>query len=336
MSVFVRPVARRTLGIPGSIGLLFAFIVLWGLQHSWKVTFGFMFERIASVRILRGHPFGFMRGISKAVYNGLGRGVAWAERGWVWCLNAVLELPLLIVGTVAAVAYLGWELSHKQKDYATKREPTTIDQRQQQAIVKLKHQLAALAATVAALPHIKTNTGAKTAAPSAPITLHDWQVLRRGIDRLRGRVGALEAEIGTVTKPQAVPRAKPAERVTGRSHAWWKVMTKPAAVALAATAITSLGLNWIRCRKVGKIGRGLCGMPASLFAFLFEFGTLAFLLSDVCKLVTAMQRVAVAFEPALVAFVNEIGGYVCGGKGSAPSGIVDSDWQQVSRLPTGI
>lgn len=339
-----RAAARKTLGVPIAIGALVTWTVATGLQQSWKVTLGWLLEQLAGLGVTFSvlgrrvglHPFSPLRAVSRSVYNALGRIVALSERGLVYSLNALLELPLLLVGTVAAIAYLLWEVTHRQKDYADKAATTKVATNVQPQLKALRHDLAVLKAEVAALPHAKIGARGKVAAPAAPITLHDWQLLRRGIDRIAGRLQAVEKRVGIGAGAHAGAIARPLPVARPVASSWKHVLTRKAAVALTLAGILGLGMRWLRCAKVGKVGRAICGVNAGALDFLLGSALLAFALSDVCRLVTGMQRAAEAFEPALLAFVNEVGGYVCGGKGSAPSGIVDSDWQPVTRLPSGL
>lgn len=142
------------------------------------------------------------------------------------------------------------------------------------------------------------------------------------------QVGRVAARVGRLEKTLASPR-------WWRTH-WETILTPAIAASIVATAFGRLGLRWLRCGNVKRTGRWLCGIPSDALAFLFDAATLAFLVTDICKLVTAMQAVAEKVEPVLFAFVNEIQGYVCGGHQSAPSGIVAADWEAVSRLPSGL
>lgn len=68
----------------------------------------------------------------------------------------------------------------------------------------------------------------------------------------------------------AIPRALPIPQVPTFPNIWKRIralehkLAKPVAVAAVVAAIARLGLGWIRCNKVRKVGRQLCGFDDSL------------------------------------------------------------------------
>jgi hypothetical protein len=83
-------------------------------------------------------------------------------------------------------------------------------------------------------------------------------------------VGVLEGEIGHVID-WTIPRLRARERSLSDSlgRLWHRVRANEgrlalgAAVALVVTALGRLGLGWIRCRNVTKVGRRICGLDPS-------------------------------------------------------------------------
>jgi hypothetical protein len=99
------------------------------------------------------------------------------------------------------------------------------------------------------------------------------------------RVGSIEAELDHVIEidiPALRARVKELERRATHSWEWLRKHQRSlAAVAFSgavAMALRRLGLGWLRCRNVRKVGKAVCGLPASLLddllALSFAFGVL--------------------------------------------------------------
>lgn len=180
------------------------------------------------------------------------------------------------------------------------------------------------------------------------ILVRQEQAERRALEHvvnrdLRPRIRKAEAQIEHVLEPEYEflrERVEALQRTEARTERWirrWpRSFTSPAFLAAAAAALAELGGGWIRCRNWRRIGRGGCGLPLHLIEFLLGLTVEAFLLRHVCEVAQVVEQVAIEVEPAITDLVLELEGFVCGGRSSAPSGIVASDWQRVAALPSGL
>jgi hypothetical protein len=93
---------------------------------------------------------------------------------------------------------------------------------------------------------------------------------------LPGRIGRVEREQADVWK-----RLRHLEKYVGALGA----------VALFVTALRKLGLNWIRCRNVKRVGKQLCGMDAGLLDSLLLDGVAVLSVVSVVTFAEALREV---------------------------------------------
>jgi len=117
---------------------------------------------------------------------------------------------------------------------------------------------------------------------------------------------------------------------------------------LIKTLIRS-GLRFVTCQNVKDFGNELCASPPGtgrgLARFWRNFGSLLgdlaalsfvpLLLTDACRIMGVIEGLAIQAQPLIDDFVLGIEGFVCGGRQSAPSGIVDSDYVRASSSLSG-
>ena len=91
------------------------------------------------------------------------------------------------------------------------------------------------------------------------------------------------------------------------------------AVALVGTALERMGLKWLRCPALSRVGRKIgCngfGILDELLAPAFE----ALVVLDLCRFALAAQRLAREFVPALAAVILTADAICLGGGASLPS-----------------
>lgn len=106
----------------------------------------------------------------------------------------------------------------------------------------------------------------------------------REFARERRRIGHLEHEVA-------------GSRARLRRLAWAAAFTS--ASALVWHVLRGWKLQWLRCGKVGKVGRLLCGMNSGLFDALFLGAFEAFAVLDICDMVKIIEQAGEQFEPVL-------------------------------------
>jgi hypothetical protein len=77
------------------------------------------------------------------------------------------------------------------------------------------------------------------------------------------------------------------------------------ALALVGTALARLGLNWIRCRRVGRVGKAVCGMDSQLLGALLADATLIIGTISIVELTRGTQRLMPAITDATGYLVRE-------------------------------
>lgn len=231
---------------------LLAFAVTLGLQKGWAASFAQLFywlaaqiDKLPSVTVV-GHTLGFggiahaIRAASDSVYNWLGQAVQHTGAPFVTFVRymaTVFEAPAQQVALMAA------DLLHTLTLLRHQVIPRMIAAK----VAWIPRHLAHLAAQVAALTarapvHIVKQIE-HTLAPVTKITIH------KAIAIPLPRIGRLE---------------RAAELEAKRVNKLAKRIAPAALAALIAAQIAKLGAGWIRCSKMKKYGRNVCGMDQSL------------------------------------------------------------------------
>lgn len=121
-------------------------------------------------------------------------------------------------------------------------------------------------------------------------------------------------------------RARTRATLERLDHVWQQVrkldvlLGTAAITAAVAVALTRLDLNWIRCRNWNRIGRGICGIPASLIEALLAGAIDALVVTDLCDLSYLMVAATEEIRPVLLGFVDVEEALVgCHGNTSPPA-----------------
>lgn len=130
--------------------------------------------------------------------------------------------------------------------------------------------------------------------------------LRRSLARLRaleeavyGQAVALPGEIGGIVRGRLAG-------INGRVGRLEKIVLGAGAVALVTRALAKLRLGWLRCSNVGKVGRRLCGMDASLLEDLLSASLLIVGSISIVQLAEELQGVMDDAVTGFEAFVREL------------------------------
>jgi hypothetical protein len=322
------PAAPAAVGLALAVaGLLAftAFLVASGMLKLYAETLGAFIRWLASkidvdlhIPHFGGHPF---RAVSHGLYavddqirNAFAAAALRSESAASWCFSTAGNTIVWMARETADLAHDVWSaLQH-----------TTVAT----IPAAIRRAEAATLARLRALDHSIARVATRAQA--------QVRRLEHVVDGLTGRI---EHRI-----PQALSRInsrldrllRDGRGLRARVHEIEKLLTVAGATGLVALALRRLGLNWLRCPSLLRMGRRIgCGG----FAFAESLMALSFaplLLQDACALVRQYERLAVAIQPALADFVLGVEGWVCGGPNSLPSGTVAGDLKRVAKMPTGL
>ena len=237
-------------------------LVAYGLHGAWERTLGALFGAIGGVSVLGAHPLGFVKDASNAVANAF---LSIAKRsgqasGYLFHVAAELQ------GRVAKELY---HLAEDVYGWATWLQRSHLPKWVKALVYALLPPLV-LPAVIHALKHAKyghiitrlrtiTHTIEHTVVHVVTRVAHAGVALPGWAWRLPGRVGRLEHDRANIWR-----RLRSLEKYVGATGA----------VALFVAALAKLGLRWLRCRNVSKVGRQVCSMDSRLLDELLTDGLL--------------------------------------------------------------
>jgi hypothetical protein len=267
-----------------TLGAVLAFALAFALSVMWFQILRGPLVRLAKLSILHVHPFGWLNAVVTNVDHWLNAAVEGTERAVTWSLHALM----LCIGTGAKLtedaARATWQALEWERKHTTRHVSAPVPQSISPRLKTLEKEYRGIDAR---LDQIEHREQAQKAVGAAAGTI-DHAQLQRGIDKLAKQVGHLAHEVdalghadthaGAKAKPgeQAIPRTKPraVPRTRAPSRHWTDVITKAAGAALVAFSLARLGLGWLRCGGVKKVGKRLCGMNPDLLDALLIGTTL--------------------------------------------------------------
>ncbi len=277
----------------GLLAVLAAMFVL-SLSATWDVTFGPMLRGIAAAIAAApitsvGRRILHVEAIAAAIVafeQKLRRAIGEA----VGFMGAPLAHAMYAVGRAfvypaAQVAELADDIATTLWGLRTKIVPAMIAAK----VGWIPRHLAALAAQVASLVarapvHIVHDV-------TKIVTKATQTVVNKAVAVPWPRIRAVEREAGAATK-----------RIDQLAR-----RTAPAAFAAAAVAaIARLGFSWVRCSKVGRAGRQVCGMDESLLESLIADTLLVVGAISIVEFAKALQAVEGEAVAGLKGFVREL------------------------------
>lgn len=87
---------------------------------------------------------------------------------------------------------------------------------------------------------------------------------------------------------------------------------------LVFTGLAKLGLEWLKCKNVNRLGRVICKIPTSVFNEILGLLTDILILADICQVVSVLDDALKFVEPEISAFIGDVGGALCHGDFAAP------------------
>lgn len=269
--------------------LFVAFLLLIGLQQTWRATVGWIFHKLAdlldSVSFTVVHvsvtPFGFvahaLRAASDNVYAALGFAALQLEHSAVWLFHQA-ERQIKWIGH--EIASLAQDTYQGINDLITREIPGAIHA----ATRPIVQRLHGIDRTISRLDRL----------------FHEQiRRLTHGIDRLTHIVTRTIPHELDAIRSRAGSTSRQLRRLARRTSSLERAFAGAAFAAAVATALSRLGLRWLRCPALGRIGRKIgCGGFSFLEAFFAEaFEAMVFL--DLCRFALAAQQLARFIVPQL-------------------------------------
>lgn len=293
----------------GGLLLFVGFLVLLGLQKSWRTTIGWLFREVADwIDIDIGiphlgsiHPFSAaadaLRAADHNVYAALGYSALKLENGAVWLFH---EAWRTLRWTGHEIAALAEEMFHGFRDLAVVHIPEAV----RLGIHGLDRRARALERSLGGLIHVTIPH------------------LRHGIAALGARVGHLARALPHDIALQGARigiTAKQLRRLGARVKRLEKEIAAATTAVAFAYALRKFGLRWLRCPALGRIGRKIgCGgfsWLETFFAEAFE----ALIVTDLCRFAIGAQRLARLVVPQLGVLLLVQNAVCLGGGATMPS-----------------
>lgn len=127
----------------------------------------------------------------------------------------------------------------------------------------------------------------------------------KALTRAVAAAGAITTTVpGILWRDVTVPFGRTIAQLKRRIRRLEKVTAAGVAVGAVAFALQRMGLNWIRCNSVKRIGKGLCSSPAWLINLLAAGVVEAFVLGDLCRFTLLLEAEAMKFRPVLLELVD--------------------------------
>lgn len=284
------PAAAPAVEVGGGLAAVLAAVGSFTLWLLWRFTIGFVILRLADifarVSIPTGifgsvKPFDFaaraLRTIDRNVNNALWQSMLASEHFAVWLFLEAAHQTAATAGAINnGLASTGEALHRLEQQYLpwlwkTNSKPLT------QSIGTIKTQTKDL--------HNRVTDTAKQTKTTA-------KVLHNTIAVTLPRVDA-----GSKTRDKALSK-----RLTKVE----KLLTAAGAAALVVAGIAKLGLKWIRCPKVGKVGKSVCNMDSNLLDSLLADALVIASTISIVELGKACSGFIEDTESALTLFVREL------------------------------
>ena len=243
-------------------------------------------------------------GVDNYIWEGIGTGIKWTEGGLHAVLGAMTWLMQETADQVAGLAEDTWKGLQSIKKYAI---PAALGVATEPLIREIAYLLGKVK-DAALHPVQAVHTTVRVVAP--------------GLAALQGRVRTLEAQVASIgaaapTIIEQVPAAIPIPKTTTITHVIYrgiddlrhrinkalKTLTPAGIVGLVAAAtLAQLGLGWLRCKNVGKVGKKACGMSTDLLDDLLKGLIVLFSTYSLLEFGHYMQTAIKDLEPLMADF----------------------------------
>ena len=279
----------------GLLALLGTYLAM-GMLKAWDETLGTFLRHLAgwiNVTVLTRHPFaGVSRLILAAdaqVRNAFSSLALKGESASAW---AFTQAGHMFWWTTHEIAQLAEDTLHALERTAVQTIPGAVRKSE--------------AATLARLRGIDQTIGRIEAQARAQL-----KRLQVGIDRLgRDITTVIPKSISAVrSRVDALERY---EKTAKRDVAGIKAKFATAAfTALVSGALLRMGLKWIRCENVGKVGKGLCKSSSHWLDELLGLATDFLFLANVCQVIPWLEEGFSVVAAPMIEEFGKVGAGLC-------------------------
>jgi hypothetical protein len=299
--VAAAPVAPAAVSLGYLVVGLLAFVVFMvclALRAVWLHTFGRILEVVADAldfRVLHrsfhfGHP---VRVVNRAVLNALERVAERSQAGVGYFFHGA---AVIAAWTAREVASLGTDVLAWGHWLQRVHLPRWV-----KALIYATFPPALIARLSAAIadahvPHLTRVVVTRTVRPVV-------QRVTRIVKATAGAVAIPGVLWGTLPRLRGLERWR--TRTGARLRNLERSIAGVSALALVGTALARLGLNWLRCRRVGRVGKAVCGMDSQLLGSLLADATLIIGTISIVELTRGTQRLMPAITDATGYLVRE-------------------------------
>ncbi len=252
---------------------LLGFCVAFGLLYVYRRTLSAIFVGFADwldglaitvVRTIR--PFGPVAGALRAV----DRAVTQALEDWVR-------------GSEIAIAFL-WDQMGRQVDLLT------------QWTADFGNTVAGAFTTVQrqSIPNAERRVERMISHATAAVAAEVARLSTVALPRLGTEIGSLRGRVGTIGRTVRGLR----EQVSRHS----RILTAAGITGLVMASLGRMRLGWVRCTKVGRLGRATCGLDADFLTSILAGTTLMFGTYSLVEFAEEMQDVTEEVAPLIKRF----------------------------------
>lgn len=307
----VAPVPAAGAAALYAIGLfaLLGTLVAIGMQKAWAETLGNFLRHLAGWINVGIHVPGFgtrhpfdrvaklIRAADTQVFNAFGYLILKGETASAWCFSTGGNI----------FAWMAAEIAGLARD--------VLSYAQRTAVGTIPAEIGKLRRTILDRLHgIDRTLGRLEAQAKAQL-----KRLQVGIDRLSARlehtltqaIHAVTARVGALER-RTLALPKRLTRVEQR-------LAIGAFTATVAVALSRLGLRWIRCGNVRRVGQAVCKMDTGLLLAFLSQTFEALLVLDLCRFALAAQKLARFIVPQLGSVLLVQNAVCLGGGATLPS-----------------
>lgn len=131
-----------------------------------------------------------------------------------------------------------------------------------------------------------------------------------------------------------IPFGRTIAQIKRRLHRLERALPGTALFAGAvAVALGRLGIAWVRCNNVRRVGRTLCGLNPRTITDLLGFFADVLILTNICRVFTVLEQGLGFIQPQITAFIGGVGAWACYGDNESPPRLAVPPLDLPSSLP---